>query len=1255
MPLIESDLIVGSDDVGHDVQFFGATSGKYLLWDESEDQLLFRDSTKAAFGNSNDLEIYHQNGTGNIITSNTSDIKFIQNFNDGDILFSSDDGSGGLGTYFAIDGGLGYNVAYKHIRFKDDAEARFGAGSDMAIYHDGSNSFMRNDTGNLTISNTTDDGDIIFQSDDGSGGNATYFYLDGGVDNSNLYTVFPDNAIVTLGTGYDFQLFHDGSNSYMVNSTGNLHIRNVASDGDILFRGSDGGSGITALTLDMSDAGSAIFNHNISLPDSGQLNIGGSGDLSLTHDGSDGYIQNATGNLAIVNYADDADIAFYSDDGSGGTTAYLTLDGSQGFTTVQKKMRFADSTSLAIGASDDLEIYHDGNTSIRNDTGNLTIVNRADDGDIIFQSDDGSGGVETYFFLDGSAGAGTPITTFPDGSYLTFGGSQDMQMYHDGTYNVIKATSGHMIIKQDSDDGDIIFQSDDGSGGTTAYLTLDGGLGYTTAQKQVRFLDNVSAVFGTGGDFTITHDATDSTILNATGDFVLTNQSFSGDLIIENQANDSDIIFQSDDGSGGVTPYLTLDGSSAGITVSAPQGMAFFDDVKAKFGNADDLQIYHDGNFSRIDAGGTGDLIISQKTADKDIILISDDGSGGETTYLTLDGSISSIKVEKTMFVTDNTLLGVGGSSDLRMYHDGSDSFVENLTGDLTITCSTDDGKIIFQTDDESGGVETYVSINGLHGHTRFTKNTRHNDNVKAFFGGGDDLEIQHDGSNSYISQNVTGALYIENNATDGDVILRSDDGSGGTTAYLTLDGSATNVNIHKQAVFSDELVIPEYIVHSGDGNTYFGFSGADTFIVHTGGTTALAVDSSQNATFAGTIGSGAITSTGKIQGTELEGTSLDINGAADISGATNFGGDVTLTSAGSQQPLLTLKTTHTTTTASAELQFLKDAADTEDGENLGVITFYGEDEGNNNTLFAHIKGSIQESTNGQEGGVIKLAVATHDGEMVNGLVINDGDAEDEIDVTIGSTATSMTTVAGNLTVNGAIISVGGSNADLNMNAGSDIVLEADNAGGGNTSSIQYLDAGGTNRIVLGVDGDVVQLCNRAANGTVVIKANTSTAGGGGETLVTTFADTEATFAVPVVLEADSTVGWHGSVTRVKILPRDFQADSGGRPAMTATGTNTAYLSSNGSGKLFASVPIPTGFKATHVKIHGSDTGQTFTVYEANIADRVTSTKGTATAIETEKAITNVSSTTTNFILIEVSSDGTTDEIHGGYMTIAKI
>ena len=48
---------------------------------------------------------------------------------------------------------------------------------------------------------------------------------------------------------------------------------------------------------------------------------------------------------------------------------------------------------------DDITI--DG-TTITGSNGNFTIVNTVNDADIIFQSDDGSGGVATYYFLDGS-------------------------------------------------------------------------------------------------------------------------------------------------------------------------------------------------------------------------------------------------------------------------------------------------------------------------------------------------------------------------------------------------------------------------------------------------------------------------------------------------------------------------------------------------------------------------------------------------------------------------------------------------------------------------------------------------------------------------------------------------------------------------------------------------------------------------------------------------------------------------------------
>ena len=98
---------------------------------------------------------------------------------------------------------------------------------------------------------------------------------------------------------------------------------------------------------------------------------------------------------------------------------------------------------------------------------------------------------------------------------------------------------------------------------------------------------------------------------------------------------------------------------------------------------------------------------------------------------------------------------------------------------------------------------------------------------------------------------------------------------------------------------------------------------------------------------------------------------------------------------------------------------------------------------------------------------------------------------------------------SGVVTMAGGNIAVGGSNANLNMNAGSDIVLEADQNGGGGDSTIQYPDSGGTNRIMLAADTDVVILSNRASNGTVQIRANTATAGGSGEVTVVTVQDTQ--------------------------------------------------------------------------------------------------------------------------------------------------
>ena len=163
---------------------------------------------------------------------------------------------------------------------------------------------------------------------------------------------------------------------------------------------------------------------------------------------------------------------------------------------------------------------------------------------------------------------------------------------------------------------------------------------------------------------------------------------------------------------------------------------------------------------------------------------------------------------------------------------------------------------------------------------------------------------------------------------------------------------------------------------------------------------------------------------------------------------------------------------------------------------------------------------------------------------------------------------------------------------------------------------------------------------------------------------VIVFPNATGTVALTSDIPSATTVGWHGSATRIKILPRDFVADDVGRPLMIEDdniGSNELFMFSFSSKDMFAYVPIPTGYKATHVRIYGSDSGQNFYVYEGDINSKTITDVGTGThAIDSgsgsENSLdTEVTSDATNYLIIRVTSDGADDEVHGGYVTIAAV
>ena len=309
-------------------------------------------------------------------------------------------------------------------------------------------------------------------------------------------------------------------------------------------------------------------------------------------------------------------------------------------------------------------------------------------------------------------------------------------------------------------------------------------------------------------------------------------------------------------------------------------------------------------------------------------------------------------------------------------------------------------------------------------------------------------------------------------------------------------------------------------------------------------------------------------------------------------------------TSATESAPLLLLKTTHTTTSAESELRFQKDAADTEDNESLGIITFHGEDEGNNDTKFAQIKGRIAESDDGSEGGKLLLGVASHDAEIQNGLQIIDGNAEDEVDVTIASGAASVTTIAGTLTM--------GSTAAM-TNAGLLSVANQSNVTGVGTIS------------------------SGVWNGTAIASAY--------------IADDAVTFAKA----SGVTPKIYGSV--IKLIPSDFMdnGDGGntkfGVAYTDVAGTGYGMRPPNNATELYAFVSIPEGMKATHVDIYDKN-DLAIEVFECQINATTMTSKGTGNC-NTTLDMTDVNSTATNFLAIEVTTTSVNDRVYGGQVTIA--
>ena len=146
------------------------------------------------------------------------------------------------------------------------------------------------------------------------------------IDSGSAFTVNVTGDF-TIDASDDIKLDADGGD-IVLKDANSEYGRFTNSSGDLLIK--TGSSLTTAITLDASDDGTAIFNHDIKLPDDGRVLLGADSDLILKQSGTQGTILNSTGHLIIQNSADDSDIVLQGDNGSGGLTDYIRVDGSNG-------------------------------------------------------------------------------------------------------------------------------------------------------------------------------------------------------------------------------------------------------------------------------------------------------------------------------------------------------------------------------------------------------------------------------------------------------------------------------------------------------------------------------------------------------------------------------------------------------------------------------------------------------------------------------------------------------------------------------------------------------------------------------------------------------------------------------------------------------------------------------------------------------------------------------------------------------------
>ena len=340
--------------------------------------------------------------------------------------------------------------------------------------------------------------------------------------------------------------------------------------------------------------------------------------------------------------------------------------------------------------------------------------------------------------------------------------------------------------------------------------------GVSTFQSNVHLGDNDKLKFGDDDDLEIFHNSSNgNTIIQETtgGNLVIKGsnlflQSSSGEDFFKGDADGAVTLYYDDSKKFETTGIGVSVSSGAGLTATIAGPTNLILDPAAVGDNTGIVRIkgdlYVDGTEVKVDS-------TTINLADLKIGIATNTG-----TNLLLDGGgigIGSANIEKTI---------LWNNSNSRMEFN-ADLYAPNFTtGDLNASTSTVTGISTNQA-------TLFAQQLNVAGVSTFNNNVNLLDNDNLYLGTDQDLRIYHSGSNAIIRNN-TGGLFIDNEVNNGDITIRTDDGSGGTTEYIQCDGSRGTVELYHYGTQKFETTATGIDVTGHTETDTLNVSGVSTF-----------------------------------------------------------------------------------------------------------------------------------------------------------------------------------------------------------------------------------------------------------------------------------------------------------------------------------------------------------------------------------------------------------------------------------------